>query len=154
MWLNYYYNIYLIDKSTGKWKAPPHPHFPPAKAGRKRKAIPCSIDRLSWNLYGKVRTQDKYTAIKKIRWNEILDLVNGCEFIKFFFFWNNPIVTVTTCAGKEFQTFTILLKKKCFASFDLKSLPMILKPLLRVVLVRSVITWSFILILANFRYLY
>ena len=37
----------------------------------------------------------------------------------------------------------ILLKKKCFAWFDPKHLPMILKPLLRVVLVRSIVPESF-----------
>ena len=42
------------------------------------------------------------------------------------------------CDGREFQTFTILLKKKCFTSFDLKRLPMILKPLLRLELVNII----------------
>ena len=66
------------------------------------------------------------------------------------FFLKYPIVILfTICAGREFQTFTILLKKKCFASFDLKRLPMILKPLLRVVLVRSLVIWSFTLILSK-----
>ena len=30
-------NIYLIDKRIAKWKVPPHPPFPPSKAGRKKK---------------------------------------------------------------------------------------------------------------------
>ena len=33
----YYYNIFLIDNNTPKWKAPPHPTFLSAKGGRKRK---------------------------------------------------------------------------------------------------------------------
>ena len=50
------------------------------------------------------------------------------------FFLNNFIVLLlTNCAGREFQIFTILLKKIYFDSFYLKRLPMILKPLLRVV---------------------
>ena len=43
----------------------------------------------------------------------------------------------------------ILLKKMCFGLFDLKRLLMILKPLLRVLLVRSIVTVSFMLILSN-----
>ena len=57
-----------------------------------------------------------------------------------FFLNDSIVILLTICAGREFQTFTILLKKKCFASFDLKRLPMIFKLLLHVVLVRSVVT--------------
>ena len=40
----------------------------------------------------------------------------------YLFFFNYQIVLqITICAGKEFQTFTILLKKKCFALFDVRS---------------------------------
>ena len=47
------------------------------------------------------------------------------------FFLNVWIVILsTTCAGREFQIFTTLLKKKSFASFYLKRLPMILKSLM------------------------
>ena len=37
----------------------------------------------------------------------------------------------TIWVGRKFQILMLLFKKKCFASFDLKHLPMILKPLLR-----------------------
>ena len=60
------------------------------------------------------------------------------ECLPSFFFNHSIVILLTICAGTEFQIFTILLKKKYFASFDLKSLSMILKPFLRLVLVRSV----------------
>ena len=43
-------------------------------------------------------------------------------------------------AGREFQIFRFLSKKKCFISFDLKRLSMILKPLLWIEVMRSLAT--------------
>ena len=42
-----------------------------------------------------------------------------------FFLKYSIVILLTICAGREFQIFTILLKKKCFASFDLKRLPIV-----------------------------
>ncbi len=49
------------------------------------------------------------------------------------------VLLLTTCAGREFHTLTILLKKKCFDSYVRNAVPTILKPLLLVVLSRSMI---------------
>ena len=46
-------------------------------------------------------------------------------FIKFFFINDYTVLLLTMCADKEFQIFMILLKKSCFASFNLKRLPII-----------------------------
>ena len=51
------------------------------------------------------------------------------KYLSSFFLKYSIVILLTIYAWREFQIFTILLKKKCFGSFDLKRLPMILKPL-------------------------
>ena len=43
-----------------------------------------------------------------------------------FFVYDSSVLLLTNRAGSALQIFTILLKKKCFASSYLKRLPMIL----------------------------
>ena len=72
-----------------------------------------------------------YTLITNIRKRNYA----GAKFVMFGFdtrYLSSLVLNVsivlllTTCAGREFQTFTILLKKKCFASSDRKCFPCIL----------------------------
>ena len=132
MWLHYYNNVYLIETKEQQSGRLFLIHPPSSRSWPKEEAISCSIDKVSWNgyCYNKIN----YAGLKYSIW------LTDARCLSSVFLYDSLLLLLTVCAGREFQIFTILLTKKCFASFDLKRLPMILKPLLRVVLVRSVVT--------------
>ena len=78
------------------------------------------------------------TIISTHEWNNQVDKLMLSAY-QVFFLIDSIVLLLTICTDREFQIFTILLQKKCFSSFILKRLPMILKPLLRVVFVRSIV---------------
>ena len=79
--------------------------------------MPCTIDKLSWNLYRKGRNNS--TNLQLLLKKE-LNTQFGDQILIFSFNYS-IVMLLTICAGREFQIFTILLKKKCFASFDVKT---------------------------------
>ena len=70
------------------------------------------------------QTKINYAGVKYSIWRTDVKCLSS------FFLKDSIVILLTICAGREFQTFKMLLKKKYFASFDLKRLPMILKPLI------------------------
>ena len=144
MYLHYYYTWYRQKDSKGENSFPPTSLS--SRSWPEEEIIPYSMDKLSWNLYRKERKWEQFTAIatseeKKKNtheWNTRFG-ERILSAYKVFFLKDYIMLLLTTCVGRELQIFMILLKKKCFASFDLKR-TLTNWSLSRMMFVRSVVT--------------